>query len=406
MSLRGNKRQPPERSGRVVALVATLAAPVLLYLIVRTALVSLSPVSAMQLPPVDATGQLRGLALMALHPERRVTPAVIEQARQGAIAAPLAFEPYVILAKAAEQRGDLREATRLMEEVRRRRANFVPGRLQLIVYYADTRRFDELFPEIETALRLEGEVRRLLLPEMARLISDPQGRRALARALVRQPEWRNDFFAAARSQRTSPEHALALLNDVRREQPRANLTLERQLYVDSLVDAGRIAEARAIWLERLPADQRTRHANIFNGAFQPIASEPPFGWELHELDVGRAGIVSEQGQPYLDVNYFGGRPATLAGQLLALRPGSYRLRYNARSGSGVSSAQLAWSVTCLPDREILRAPVERLSQTFEPREARFTVPASCSGQRLELQAQPGEISTPVDLQIGRLELAQ
>jgi hypothetical protein len=380
----------------------------LLYLAVRTAIVSARPPMAAVLPPTDEAGLLRPLSELAAHPQRRVSADMVAISRRGAVAAPLAFEPFFILAKAEEQASRLGSAIRLMEEARRRRPSHLLTRLQLAAYYQMANRLPEMLVEVDFALRRSDEARRFILPEVAKLAQTPRGRTALAAVLARDPEWREELLVVARRTAIAPADALALLDLVRVRRPSLDLGPERGLYLHRLLDSGDFARARQVWLETLPAQERASNALLFNGRFGAIRAEEPFAWTLHDTATGRGEIVAGgSGGSYMDVAYFGGSNALLAEQTLALAPGRYRFAVQARSEAGISSGEIFWTLTCLPQGpQLLRAPIADLQPRYRPVRAGFVVPTGCPGQRLRLMAEPGDIAAVVNLQLANLEVAR
>lgn len=405
MAKKGGK--PESWGARLPAMLATILSIGLLYLVVRTAMAALNPIVATQLPPAEHSRLLRLRLLELLVPGRTVSPDLARLARDTALAEPLAFEPFFVHARAAEQAGRMPQAIMLMEEARRRRRNFAPTRLQLATYYVRSNRLAEMLGEVEVVLRLRPEAAGPAMAELSKLISTRDGRRVLAQTLARQPAWRDQFFAAARARTIRPDDALALLDEARKVQPRSQHKLERQLYVTSLVSAGQVQRARQLWLSMLPEAERSRHVLMGNSGFRGRAAGEPFGWTLKSTDVGRAEIKDSSTQrPYLSVEYFGGSNALLAEQLLALPPGAYRLRYELAGESGSSSSRVYWSLTCYPDApQLLRNEMNRVTASYRPQQAAFVVPASgCDGQRLRLIAEAGDVPAPVSLRVAGLEV--
>jgi hypothetical protein len=359
------------------------------------------------LPPADPLLAARRAMFESVVPTRRVRDEELAAGRNALLGAPLAYEPFYLAARHAEQHGDLVRATRLMEEVRRRRANFVPARLQLAAYYGAQDRFAEMFAEVDVALRLNAQVREALLVEMTRLIALPDGRRELAAALARNPGWRRDFFSAAHSRPFDPADALDLYNQVRARRPAFTPSHEYRLYLESLVRTGAVARARGLWLNTLDPDRRRRSALLFDGDFSGARALPPFGWVLAESEQGRAEMVRD-GRAHLQVDYFGGSNEVLAEQILALGPGTYRLEFAVRSEEGVSGANLSWVVACYPGGTMLnRFDLADLSGSYQRRAMSFTVPADrCNGQVLRLVGEPGDVSVPVTFQLAAVEIAR
>lgn len=405
--MRGPTGAEVKNRGRVAAILVTLAAPALAYLVVRAAAIGLLPMTAATLPPSDNSRLLRPLVLASAVPQHRLDSQTLNISRQAATSSPLAFEPFFLAAKAAEQQGRLEQAVRLMEEAKRRRPSFLMTRLQLVAYYGQSSRFDELLAEMNFVLRMSGEARRLILPELLKLIRIPAGRQALATVLADNPEWRADFFGAAQSGSFRPQDTLALLNLVRAQRRGANVDLERGLYLQSLMSAGQFTRAKELWLEALPPAERARHRLLFDGSFAALRAGPPFAWTLHDLDVGRAEMIAVSGEPsYLDVHYFGGRNVLLAEQVLALTPGRYTLAVNGRSDDAERTGRLYWAVSCLPDGpELGKLGLSGLQPQDTRRGIGFTVPArGCVGQRLWLGAEAGDVSLTVNARLSSVEV--
>lgn len=384
---------------RAAAIGVTLAAPFLLYLIAR-----MVPVP---LPPPDPLLAARRAMYESVVPTRRVRDDELALGRAALLHAPLAYEPFYLAARHAEQHGDLARATRLMEEVRRRRANFVPARLQLAAYYGAQDRFAAMFIEIDVALRLNAQVRDALLAEMTRLIALPDGRRELAAALARNPAWRRDFLNVASARDFAPADALALYEEVRSHRPPFSLGLEYRLYLQSLVRVGQVSRARSLWLGTLAPERRAQHAALFDGDFTGERALPPFGWVLASTAQGRAEMVRDA-RPHLRVDYFGGSNEVLAQQIVALTPGTYRLNFAVRSDEGVSGANIVWAVSCNPSgATLMRGDVADVGGTYQRRSLAFTVPAAgCNGQLLRLIGEPGDVSVPVAFEVTEVRITR
>lgn len=359
------------------------------------------------LPPPDPELAARRAMYESVLPTRRVGDRELALARAGALSAPLGYEPFYLAARHAEQQGDVARATRLMEEARRRRANFVPARLQLAVYYGSADRFREMFAELDVALRLNAQVRDALLVEMTRLITLPDGRRELAAALARNPAWRRDFLNAASARAFAPADALALYEAVRAHRPSFTPSLEYRLYLESLVRVGQVSRARALWLATLAPERRARHAALFDGDFAGERALPPFGWVLASTAQGRAEMARD-GRPHLRADYFGGSNEVLAEQIVALSPGTYRLEYAVRSDEGVAGANIVWAIACNPSgATIVRADIDNVGGAYQRRAFAFTVPAGgCNGQLLRLVGEPGDVSVPVAFEVASVRITQ
>ena len=396
---------------RIAAWAATLASPLIAWLIVKSAAAGFSTATAVAmapLPPENPAPTLKILASAAQQQNRPVTADDLQTARDGLARLPLSFEPFFVAARAAEQKGDLRRAIALMEEVRRRRHSHPAARMQLMIYYTKAERFPEALSEIDVVLRRSEELRPAMMPELTKLIGDPRGRAALATILAKGPVWREAFFAAAGARKLATADARDLYERIRALKPRHDLMLERQLILQTQAASGDYVGARQTWLSALPQQERSAQRYLFDGAFRGLRAPAPFGWTFKDVEAGRAEPAKDGQRTYLDVAYFGGQNVTLAEQMLALSPGRHILRLVARSPNGISSGKLYWRLTCLPGGSQIGA-LDMAQAAAENRRFSvvFTVPASgCPGQSLTLVAEPGDVATVANLEIARMEIGQ
>jgi hypothetical protein len=294
-----------------------------------------------------------------------------------------------------------------MEEVRRRRYSHPAARMQLMIYYTKAERFSEAMSEIDFVLRRSEEARPALLPELAKLASDPRGRAALADILAKDPVWKADFFAAAGKRKLATRDARDLYDRIRALKPDADLMPERQLILETQAATGDYSGARQTWLAALPQGVRGANRFMFDGAFTGLRAPRPFGWTFKDVEAGRAEPAKDGQRTYLDVAYFGGQNLSLAEQMLALPPGRHSLRLIARSPNGITSGRLLWRLTCLPGgNQIGLLDMGRANADSRRFAADFTVPQGCPGQSLSLIAEPGDVASPVSLEIERMEIGQ
>jgi tetratricopeptide (TPR) repeat protein len=407
----GEQGEVRDSRRRIAAWAATALSPIVAYLIVKSAAAGISTAAGIALgalPPVDPGPSLKILGRASQIPTQRVSERTLDDARRGLAALPLAFEPFYVAARAAEQSGQRARAIALMEEARHRRPSYPAVRMQLVVYYTQARRYPEALSEIDVILRRNDELRPMLLPELAKLIADPRGRAALATMLAKEPLWREEFFSAAGKGKVSPADARDLYRRIRALKPGGDLSLERQLVLQSQASSGDYAGARATWLGSLPQADRASNARLFDGNFSGMRAPKPFGWAFQDVDVGRAEAAKDGRRTYLDVAYFGGRAVQLAEQVLALPPGRYALRLVARSPNGITSGRLYWRIACQPGAaQIGELDMSQANASERRFATAFAVPASgCPGQSLSLLAEPGDVASAVSLEISRMEIGQ
>lgn len=167
--------------------------------------------------------------------------------------------------------------------------------------------------------------------------------------------------------------------------------------LNSMVARGDFAEARAIWssIGRANAGNEL----IYDANFASAAASPPFNWNLATSTVGLAEREPGKG---LHVIFYGNEDGILAGELLLLPAGTYRLRAPL-IGSQVHPEALLWSIRCAGTSEQLSSAAA--TQVANGRWT-FAVPATCAAQWLELAGRSGDVSQQADVTIGPLSLVR
>lgn len=396
----------PGRKSVLAAILMTLAAPVLAYAAVRNAAldaaVDTGADPSATLPPRSVAPSLTTIMRGARNGEVPLPLNAVDVARRAAIRMPLAFEPYFIAARAAEQAGDYDRATTLMEEARRRRPSSPSVRVALLGYYSLANAYQAAINEADMAMRVDTESQTLILPAFAKLVAaDPKARSAIAAALAKRPPWRDNFLNAAVEANMSPADASSLVADVRSRSPSSAPQTEEAFLVRLLVRAGDYRGARALF-ERYCANGSAL-PQIIDGRFSGAAGVAPFNWLVYSNEEGAAEIakVAGGGETSLDVDVFGDAPVRLAEQTLAAPPGAYILSSNVRGTSSSADIGLSWTLVCLPsNRQIAALPLQPLTSAPTRKRVSVMVPSSgCDGQGLGLVGQPGEIARSLSAQV-------
>jgi len=387
------------RRSRVPALVATLAAPALLYFICRNAALGLSPqvaaLAGAAMPPADYSVAMRSLVRVAQVPEQKVTPQMASLLRPASLSAPLGFEPFIVAAKLEGQAGRPNQALLLLEEAKRRRPTRLATRGLLAFFHAQRGDYARFVGELDWLLRRSGRLQDRVLPEMVKGVADPAGRRALADLLAKSPPWREQFYRVAADRGVQPQQASELVALVRERRKSGSFEAENLFEMQALLNARRYGEARAVWEKIVGPAAVNSSSLVFDGAFRGSPAPAPFNWQLRDTDVGRATLAGGKTEsPHLEVEYFGGKDASLAEQLLTLQPGRHELRLNASSAAPPKSGSVSWRLTCRPStQEVARLELSNLRDQAAPYATIFTVPeGGCSAQSLQLVAEAGDYS--------------
>lgn len=304
--------------------------------------------------------------------------------------APLAPEPFLVRGVQARVTGDEDAAGRSFIAARTRGPRLVAARYFLADHYLRVGDTGNGLAEIASLARLVPRSLSQVAPYLASYARTP-GVAPQVKGLVRE----------------HPELELVLLDTLAANPGDSNLAMylwsgysgegsrrwqERMLR--SLVGAGRFFEAAAAW-------------SRFSGGIAAGQVDPdfrtdrlaPFGWTLAS---DASGVAEPQGQGRLHVLYYGRNDKMLAGQLLMLGPGRYRLEMQV-SGATPTAKSLAWTISCVPSGTELAAL--QLGSKSGELSASFAVPASgCRAQRLELKGTAPEIAEQAEATIARLRL--
>jgi hypothetical protein len=310
--------------------------------------------------------------------------------------APLAPEPYLVRGVAAQVEGEERLAGRAFVQAQRRDPRSLPARYFLAAHYERTGNVRQGLEEISALLRLVPSSVEAVSPQLAAYARQPNARPAIKSLLRAHPELEPAILGTLAKDGANADLILAL-SEGRRGTPESRDWQAR--LVGSLVSDGRYDKAQALWasFSAVPLSSLGQ-SPIFNPDFAEQPAPPPFNWALVSSPAGVAEYVEGGG---LHIVYYGREPASLASQLLRLRPGRYRLAVQVGAGSKGSKA-LVWKLACLPGRTtLLEVPLDGDGR------GEFEVPArGCDAQQLELAGLMQEMPETVDMTIDRLSLSE
>lgn len=314
--------------------------------------------------------------------------------------APLAEIPFILEAVRRAKGDDEAGAIRLLEEARRRNPRTRLGRLLLVEQYVRADRVAEAANEIKVLTRLLSDVGELLGDQLARLALDPETRPALRQALGADPLL--DGVLTELVRRGADANLILELAAPRMQAYSAGPPPDWQLLlIRSLVEAGRIPQARDLWSRfhhvQLPANE------IFNPNFEEVGGTPPFNWYLA---ADAAGVAERGRDGSLDILYFGRADAELASQLLLLAPGRYQLEVTASAVNEAEGSRLAWRIDCVPGNDRLgEIGLDGLNSRPQRLRMQFSVPATgCSGQWIRLVGEAAEFPARREIQLRALRL--
>jgi hypothetical protein len=408
---RKRTRQAGEKAGglRIAALLLTLPAGAFLgWQAVKASAGAAwggrNPPAAAQIAPNHPATRI-GMAMLEFQLRGgRVTP----QVQAGALAAlgdhPLAEEPFLLEGVATLARGDGKRGEALLEEAKRRNPRNRMARLLLLDRYLRTERPVKAAAELGVLTVLIPRTGEVLIPQLAKMVTDPKTAGTLRGALNNNPGLLHAVLSRLASDGTSADTILSLAAQAGPPPPGVD-TQWQGILVNNLAKQGQAERAYKLWQEfgKVPA------AEVGKGLYDPdlkgLPGSAPFNWRLV---AGAEGVAEKASGGGMQVGYYGRVNAELAEQLLMLKPGRYRLQFQAEGDAKGENSKIVWSLSCQGSKaSLVQLPLTGI--TYAPRmiTAGFTVPsAGCGAQWLRLAGAAAEFPAEQSVTIRNLRIVK
>ena len=253
----------------------------------------------------------------------------------------------------------------------------------------------------DNALRTSRTAPDLLFPVLASAITDDKIREGLVTILLNRPVWSNQFLGFISGNGPDTLATAGLFEDLNAK----NITTppgSQANLIGRLLSKGYIDSAWHLYASITPGANRrfTRDPNFAANPSPPT----PFDWQP-VTDSGIAATIqrSKQGGIF-DFTV----PSNLGGPVLRqtqlLVPGDYTIEGRSIGIEQVDSALPYWALTCVDGRELGRVTIPNSIRAQGHFVGRFTVPAGCSVQQLEMVARPSEALSGLTGQIEYVRL--
>lgn len=329
-----------------------------------------------------------GTAMVAADRLRPVADGDHDAAR-ALIAQPTSADP---LARAATTSRDRARTTRLIDAaIRRDPRSVTPWFLRL-----------RMAAEANDARGVAAAALRLLainpsrgdryLPVLAAITPDPAAQPLILEALQRKPAWARLYSQAIVKQGAAPATIFRTIQaQVSALDPGAGKAQTN--FLDAMVRRGQFDQAYLAWINFLPEEALEQVGPIYDPEFRGLPGPPPFNWQLSG-GTSQAKLRTGGG---LTVNYSSERENRLAGQIVMLPPGTYRLTTAVEMADAPGAGGVEWQLMCLPGtRPLARLPLDNGGTVASPP---FVIPAECKAQRLALTGQQQQFPVTRDLTI-------
>ena len=326
--------------------------------------------------------------------ERRpINSSTFAMMKDAAAKAPLASEPFLVRGVQAQVAGDAEGAKRAFLAAQWRDPRSMAAAYFLANQYLRSGHVLDGLQQTVVLARLSPSGANAAAPFIAAYARDPANWPQM-RQLFRTQDWlRGGVLAILAQDAANTEAVLALADANHRKADSVWLgTL-----LSSLVASGDYRRAREIWSSI--GGGRPGNDLMFDAGFSQPGPPPPFNWSLASSTVG---LAERQPGNRLHVIFYGNEDGVLAGQLLLLPPGTYRLQMQL-AGSPLHTDALRWSIRCDKNSEPLSmAGVDDVARTGWT----FQSPQDCPAQRLELSGRTADIAQPSEATITGLRLSR
>ncbi len=241
----------------------------------------------------------------------------------------------------------------------------------------------------------------LLFPLLAKAIDENDIRGELVRTLTARPAWSDQFLSYVSSNSPYPRATAQLFEAVHRRgialpAGAAAALVNRLLAENQFDDAWRFYAATTPGADRRIA----RDANFTANPASPTA----FDWQPITDSGISASIQRGENGGIFDFAV----PSNLGGPVLRqtqlLPPGDYAIEGRSIGIEQADAALPYWTLTCLNGRELGRVVVPNSAQAKGRFAGRFTVPAGCPVQQLQLVARPSDALSGVTGQVDDFRL--
>ncbi len=309
-------------------------------------------------------------------------------ARRALEANPLETKALVLLALAAEAEEDNRLAVRLVSLAGARTLRDATAHSWLFELSLRQGDYDAALSHADVILRVHPRLRGMLLPALMALASWPAGRGAMVAKLETAPPWRSWFLREYSRQSADPSEPTPVYMALQ-SASRPPASAELSPHIDRLIEAGRIDQARLVWLASLP-DEPASHDWLYNGDFRLPVTNLPFDWMIGRV---RGAEIKVEASPMgegqaLRVQFGKGRVGFRhVRKLITLPPGSYLMTGRATAVDLRHQRGIGWRLACAEDGGETLASTPRISGTVTTEFAEpFAVPAeNCRAQWLVLE---------------------
>lgn len=254
----------------------------------------------------------------------------------------------------------------------------------------------------DRALLVYSAASRQLYPLLARALSDPDIRAALAKYAARP--WAVDFLSTAITLGGDPASVLAMMAEVRTQLPQRDAERLTTALIGQLAARGDYAALRNL-VRQMPRETSRVIDDIGLSSATSDLRLAPLSWVLAN-ETALETAFEPNGQ--LVISVASERSGKAASRVTLLAPGNYQLTQAVSYAASTPHAALDWEVRCLgePSSKVIwqqQLPIAAGSTTYR---SEVTVPEACEAQSWQLMATAEETQYASIARLSELSLVR
>ena len=327
-------------------------------------------------------------------PKGGLNPATLAAVQQVATTAPLDARPYLLVGQQQLRDRQSARAIATFEAGQRLDPREQLIHVMLLDRYLRTRRYADAAAQMSVLTRVNGATDGPVAMALASMALRPEMHEAVSRTLRTDPVLEKSVLIALAKANIPPATIFALASPAARARAGQPDSWGPAL-VGQLVGQHRYAAARAVWQRIYGLSDAAAAMPIFNAAFLPSRTSPPFNWTLVAGSLGAADMKGGG----LAIDYYGRDSGDLTSQLIVLAPGAYRFSFTVDPGKSDTGSHLLWALTCVgADKPLMTTPI---AAGPSPRRlgADLVIPSNCPAQQLTLRGEAGDLPAPISMTV-------
>lgn len=349
------------------------------------ALESLNPQLAVQIDPRNgsALSNLANARMLAAKTPEEI-PDIAELGREALIASPLQIEALRTVGFIEDGNGNSAKARQILGIASKISKRDALTQAWLFDRYYREGRMDIALEAADIVMRQERGSWDFLVGELLKSSGDPRMVAPIARTLSYRPNWRGTFLDGLGRSGKDPKITYQIFRQLKVLGQPAD-TPELTSYFSRFHDASAPELLWQSWTELVPAAKPAEL--IRDGGFEGIDAPPPYNWSLYQTDGVYAEFVANPkgvGRA-LYLSYGGNRLANFANQMLALKPGVYRLELNSYTEAAIAKNQFILYLRCggvNSTQEIGKVAITATPEQWLTNSLDFKIDVGCPAQQI------------------------